>query len=167
MISLPSLPHEVVRKIKLNNRCENALKIFLKCHAYLRSCYSSYSNHKQIIIIFLLLEKKQVASPTWVSWVNNVGLWPYGRASVNGLCSWSEPSSRPFSYHQLLTKISTQTHGTWRKKTHWNLRNCFWWQVSLSFLYLSSFLKDIAASFDNCALQLECLILLDFNWMWV
>lgn len=31
---LPSLPHKLVGKIKLDYKCENALKIFLKCHKH-------------------------------------------------------------------------------------------------------------------------------------
>lgn len=39
MIFLPSLPHKVVSRTNLNNSCENALKMFLKCHACLKELF--------------------------------------------------------------------------------------------------------------------------------
>lgn len=39
MIFLSRLPHKVVSRTNLNNSCENALKMFLKCHACLKKLF--------------------------------------------------------------------------------------------------------------------------------
>ena len=91
---LRSLPHKVVRKIKLNYSVKMLWKYFSSAMYVEGVIIIVIQIDKQVIVTFLLLEKKQVGSSTWV-WSKYIGLWPYGRASVSCLYFWRKLSLCP------------------------------------------------------------------------
>lgn len=131
----------------------------------MKELLQSLKSINRLLLVFLLLEKKQGAPSTCVSWVNTLAFGLMGGQASRDLYSWRKLSPCRFSYVSCLQKLAAKhlVVGQKRPTTIWEIAFDGRWVYH--FLYLSSFMKDIAASFDN--LQLECLILLDFHWMWV